>query len=156
MGQPGDPACIAEVQTDIALGRPIGDTYFYHDGVHRTTAMHRRLANGALAAIPEPDQDQDGIADGSDNCIAVANGPLAPDAGGNVQLNTDTDQFGNVCDCDFDQSGTCTIADFNIFLPDFFATTDSGLGTDMDGNGTVGIADFNLFLPGFQAGAPGP
>ena len=72
------------------------------------------------------------------------------------QRDTDDDGFGNVCDCDFDNNGTCTITDFNVFLPDFTSATDSGTGTDMDGDGSVGIADFNLFLPGFQAGAPGP
>jgi len=51
---PGDPACIAEVQTDIALGRPVGDTYYSHDVDHTTTAVHRLVADGVLDAIPEP------------------------------------------------------------------------------------------------------
>lgn len=93
------------------------------------------------------DSDADGVPDDSDNCTAVAN-PL--------QIDTDTDPFGNACDCDFNQDDACSISDFNIFLPDFLSSTDSGVGTDMDGDGAVGIRDFNLFLPGFQAGAPGP
>jgi hypothetical protein len=93
------------------------------------------------------DSDGDGIADSSDNCIDVQNGG---------QLDTDGDDYGNACDCDFDQSLTCSIDDFNVYLPDFASATDSGVGTDMDGSGAVGIADFNLFLPGFAAGEPGP
>jgi hypothetical protein len=89
------------------------------------------------------DQDADGIPDAEDNCTQVQNGPLA---GPNIQIDTDGDDYGNACDCDFDQSLTCGIADFNLFLPDFQSTVDSGVGTDMDSSGTVGIDDFNLFL----------
>jgi len=99
------------------------------------------------------DQESDGVGDACDNCTVLANGPAA---GPNNQLDTDGDAIGNVCDCDFDNDGFCTIADFNLFLPDFQNTVDSGIGSDMDGSGAVGIADFNLFLPGFQAGEPGP
>jgi hypothetical protein len=55
-------------------------------------------------------------------------------------------------------NGDCVvnIADFILFLPDFQATVDSGVGTDMDCSSSVGIDDFNLFLPGFVAGEPGP
>jgi hypothetical protein len=102
------------------------------------------------------DTDGDGIPDTSDNCIDVANGPLLPDAGGHSQLDTDGDGYGNACDCDFDQSGACNIADFSIFRVDFWATWDSGVGTDMDGSGRVGIGDFSLFRDGFWATVPGP
>jgi hypothetical protein len=100
-----------------------------------------------LPPLAGADSDSDGIPDSGDNCTHVSN------AG---QLDTDGDQFGNACDCDFDQSGTCGIQDFNLFLPDFMSTADSGTGTDMDSSGGVGIADFNLFLPGFSQGTPGP
>lgn len=100
-----------------------------------------------LPPLAGADSDGDSVPDSGDNCTDVAN------AG---QLDTDGDLFGNACDCDFDQSGTCGIQDFNLFLPDFMSTVDSGTGTDMDSSGGVGISDFNLFLPGFSQGTPGP
>jgi ELWxxDGT repeat protein len=130
--------------------------------VSGSTIFFSALDNGngrelwAVPAPPAPDGDSDGLPNGQDNCIAVANGPMVPDAGGNSQLDTDGDFYGNACDCDFNNDGTCGIQDFNLFLPDFTGGTDSGIGTDQDGDGSVGIADFNLFLPGFQAGKPGP
>ncbi len=99
------------------------------------------------------DTDGDGFPDYCDNCRTVAN-PSQRNAG--PALDPANEPFGNACDCDFDDDGFCSIQDFNLFLPDFQAGQDSGLGTDMDGDGGVGIGDFNRFLPGFQAGAPGP
>ncbi len=93
------------------------------------------------------DSDGDGIPDASDNCIEAEN------AG---QLDTDGDDYGNACDCDFDQNLACSIADFSIFREDYIATADRGVGTDMDGNGAVSIADFSLFRTGYVAGVPGP
>ncbi len=72
------------------------------------------------------DSDGDGIPDASDNCIEEENAS---------QLDTDGDDYGNACDCDFDQNLACNIADFSIFREDYIATVDSGVGTDMDGNG---------------------
>jgi hypothetical protein len=102
------------------------------------------------------DRDGDGVLDAGDNCSEVANGTLVPDAGGNSQLDTDGDGYGNACDCDFDQNLSCNIADFSIFRVDFGDSWDSGVGTDMDGSGRVEIGDFSLFRSGFSAMAPGP
>ena len=93
------------------------------------------------------DSDGDGIPDASDNCIEEENAS---------QLDTDGDDYGNACDCDFDQNLACSIADFSIFREDYIATADRGVGTDMDGNGAVSIADFSLFRTGYVAGVPGP
>ena len=93
------------------------------------------------------DSDGDGIPDASDNCIEEENAS---------QLDTDGDDYGNACDCDFDQNLACSIADFSIFREDYIATADRGVGTDMDGNGAVSIADFCLFRSGYVAGVPGP
>ena len=93
------------------------------------------------------DWDGDGISDASDNCIEAEN---------SSQLDSDGDDYGNACDCDFDQTLACNIADFSIFREDYVATVDRGVGTDMDGNGAVSIADFSLFRDGYVAGEPGP
>ena len=144
----------------IGLGHPTsGPGVVMFTGPGCCDRINRRLSPDDIAGArsvygPSPtDADGDAVDDADDDCTLVANGP---GGGPNDQLDTDADGFGNVCDCDFDQSGDCTIADFNLFLPDFIAGLDAGAGTDMDGDGVVGIADFNLFLPGFVSGAPGP
>ena len=73
-----------------------------------------------------------------------------------MQLDLDNDNFGNACDCDFNQDVRCDINDFSIFVVDFQVGTDSGVGTDMNGDGAVGIEDYSLFLAGFTLGVPGP
>jgi hypothetical protein len=93
------------------------------------------------------DADDDLVEDGLDNCVQVSNPG---------QIDTDGDDYGNACDCDFDQNGQCNAADFSIFLEDYIAAVDRGVGTDMDCNGAVSIADFSLFRDGYVAGAPGP
>ncbi len=105
---------------------------------------------------PQVDTDSDGAGDACDNCTQVDNGPVVPDAGGNVQRDTNGDGFGNVCDCDLNNNGVCNIDDFTIFLADFATGVDAGAGTDMNGTGVVNIDDFVLFLPGFSSGLPGP
>ena len=109
-----------------------------------------------LCLAGEPDLDEDGVGDFRDNCVEVVNGPLLRDAGGNSQLDTDGDDYGNVCDCDFDQGGEGNIEDFNIFLPDFVSGTDSGVGTDMDGNGLVGIDQLQPVPALLRRWGPGP
>jgi hypothetical protein len=112
-----------------------------------SSAFAVRVSSRAGWLLPLLDSDGDGVADSADNCTEMPNP---------AQADTDDDGFGNACDCDFDQLGTCNIGDFSIFVADFIAGQDAGTGTDMDGGGTVNIGDFQLFVPGFQAGAPGP
>ncbi len=127
-----------------------GDSAFFNIEQFTDTpssAYAVRLSSRASWLLPLLDSDGDGIPDNTDNCTATLNAS---------QLDTDGDGYGNVCDCDFDQSGFCNIGDFNVFLPDFLSGHDTGTGTDMDGSGTVNIGDFNFFLPGFLGGHPGP
>ena len=74
------------------------------------------------------DADCDGVPDVSDNCIDEANGPLIPDAGGNVQLDVDVDGFGNACDGDFNQDDFVGGPDFTVFLGCFNKAVALGTG----------------------------
>jgi hypothetical protein len=53
-----------------------------------------------------PDFDLDGIGNVIDNCSEAVN-PMQDD--------TDADDCGNLCDCDYDQDGTCGFGDFGWF-----------------------------------------
>jgi PKD repeat protein len=99
------------------------------------------------------DQDGDGTPDNLDNCILVANGPLIPDAGGNSQLDTDGDGYGNICDADLNQDLETDLSDFSLFRIAFSTTQDPD--ADFDGSGVVDLSDFSLFRVMFQS-APGP
>ena len=129
--QPSAPACSDGIDND-------------GDGLVDLADPDCTDANDPLEA---PDADDDLVEDDLDNCVQVSN-PL--------QEDTDGDDYGNACDCDFDQNLACNIADFSIFREDYIATVDRGVGTDMDGNGAVSIADFSLFRTGYVAAVPGP
>ena len=109
------------------------------------------------------DFDGDGVDDFIDNCVDVANGPLLPDAGGNIQRDTDLDGYGNVCDADLnnlDGLTTVNLSDYSAFRSVFgdpapgppFTMADHA---DFNGNGTVNLSDYSLFRRSF-GGAPGP
>jgi len=94
------------------------------------------------------DLDGDGILDNLDNCL------LKPNP---AQTDTDGDSCGNVCDCDFNQDGRCTIADFGRFAI-CFGQLNCALVQCVepisDAN-VVNVADFGCFAAGF-GGIPGP
>jgi hypothetical protein len=104
-----------------------------------------------MAADPDQsdpnDADGDGWLDGEDNCSIDANAD---------QRDTDSDGFGNLCDCDYDNDGVCDGLDLTTFGESFgkavpFANSE----TDMDGSGVVDGNDFLLFGVGWGA-LPGP
>jgi hypothetical protein len=49
------------------------------------------------------DNDSDGILEGADNCDVIYNP---------TQTDCDSDGFGNICDCDYDNNGLCDGTDF--------------------------------------------
>ena len=98
---------------------------------------------GSVVAPPPVDTDGDGVADNADNCKLVANAN---------QRNTDGDNFGNICDPDFNQN--------NLVDPTDFSRLKSKLGTpsaleDLNGNGIVDPTDFSI-LKSYLGKAPGP
>ena len=102
------------------------------------------LGVGCLA-----DSDGDGVCDDVDNCTLVSNPS---------QLDTDADNIGNMCDCDFNQDNFCGGPDFTLFIGCFNKATGSNpvcKAADMNGDGFVGGPDFSLFIGGFN-GPPGP
>jgi hypothetical protein len=110
------------------------------------------------------DTDADGMDDALDNCTLVANGPDLPDAGGNSQLDTDGDGFGNICDADLvntDGLFTVNLSDFSAFRSVFgqpapgvapFTMADHA---DFNGDGVVNLSEFSIFRAYF-GGPPGP
>jgi len=75
------------------------------------------------------DSDGDGIDDGVDNCVELANAR---------QFDSDQDGFGNRCDVDFDQSGEANGRDVRHFMK---ALRESNPAADIDENGIVDFRD---------------
>ena len=105
---------------------------------------------GNVAGIA--DTDGDGVVDNVDNCILVPNGTLLPDAGGNSQLDTDDDGYGNICDPDFDNNETVDLADLEYLQSAFFGSDPL---TDLDGDGKTDFSDMTI-LKSMLFGSPGP
>ncbi|MEA2080958.1 MAG: hypothetical protein U9P00_14105 [Pseudomonadota bacterium] len=98
------------------------------------------------------DTDSDGVFDNQDNCTLVPNGPLILDVGGNSQLDTNGDGYGNICDGDLDGDLAVGFSDLSLF-GNVFQTTDPD--ADFDGDGTVGFSDLTIFGDSFLQ-PPGP
>ena len=104
------------------------------------------------------DRDSDGVQDISDNCILVPNGPLIPDAGGNVQWDTDGDGYGNMCDGDLNDDGNTNTLDLNLYkLAHRTSPGDANYDVDADfnGDGTINTLDLNIYK-GLHRKPPGP
>jgi len=90
-----------------------------------------------------PDTDLDGVEDAFDNCVDDAN----PE-----QKDLDHDACGDRCDCDYDNNGACTPADFNTFAGTYLLGEGSpGYNplADCDCNGAITPADFACFAAGY-------
>lgn len=100
-----------------------------------------------IAAVPytayAADSDGDGINDFIDNCSQISNA---------LQIDADSDGFGNRCDPDLDNSGVVNFADVALFSGLFLSTDPVA---DFDSNGAVNFGDFSL-LAAFFLSPPGP
>jgi hypothetical protein len=139
------PGCNDNRNTYRNIGRVevLGTTVFDEDMSHYCNVM---------------DSDNDGISDDQDNCILIPNGPLAPDAGGNSQLDTDGDGYGNLCDGDLNNNGDTNTLDLNLYkLAHRTSPGDANYDVDADfnGDGTINTLDLNIYK-GLHRLPPGP
>ena len=94
-----------------------------------------------------PDLDGDGVGDVIDNCSEFANP---------AQDDTDGDDCGNLCDADYDQSGSVGFPDFGLF-GQAYGTADASRKLTEPVQSNVGFPDFGRFgqLYGSPAGPSG-
>ncbi len=115
----------------------------------RCTLVALLFTAGLGVPVLAADGDGDGVDDGVDNCLDVAN----PD-----QIDSDGDGCGNACDADYDQSGMVDADDFQHFRSVMGrkagdANFDSN--ADHDDDGRIGNTDF-VFFRGSMNREPGP
>jgi hypothetical protein len=87
---------------------------------------------GVISDDPALDSDADAVPDFYDNCAGTAN----PD-----QRDTDSDGYGNACDCDLSNDGAVNQTDFMQFRS--YWGTDEVLA-DFNEDGAVNQADFMI------------
>ena len=87
--------------------------------------------------------DGDGVPDELDNCTVQPNW---------CQRDTDSDNYGNYCDPDFDNNLIVSASDLAYLKSVFFTDDPDG---DLNGDGTVGAADLAILKQYFFK-PPGP
>ncbi|MEM7084222.1 MAG: RHS repeat-associated core domain-containing protein [Pseudomonadota bacterium] len=113
---------------------------------------------GVPIAVVGVDSDGDGLLDTEDNCTLFANGPDQTDAGGNIQLDSDQDGFGNGCDADFNNDQIVNVVDLGMLRKHFLEPVTDGSGNaqfDLNGDGVINVQDLGLLRANFFS-APGP
>ncbi len=123
---------------------PTNEGQLCDDGIDCT--FDETCTSGACSGTLE-DCDGDGVCDGDDNCLSVAN-PL--------QENADEDGFGDACDqiFDFDHDGDIDLDDLGEFADcvsgaGFNATLNCQDAFDNDGDGDVDLFDWAVFQTAF-------
>ncbi len=119
----------------------------YSDGdgwpVAGTAQATRAGATDVVFIEIDIDMDDDGVLDGSDNCLEAANP---------VQRDSDGDDYGNLCDPDLNNDGVVNFVDLQLFRDRFFG---GDADADLDGDGTVNFADLQIARQ-YLFGVPGP
>lgn len=112
-------------------------------------AFSLSTGNGSLAStlslsLKAADTDDDGVQDGADNCVLVANPS---------QLDTDGDGIGNACDTDLNGDCITNVIDLGLIRQQFFVTGPNS--ADFNGDGVVNVIDLGIMRAGFFQ-TPGP
>jgi hypothetical protein len=115
-------------------------------GAYPTVTGGRLNVHKAVEAIVNWDTDGDGVKDTLDNCWDAVNF---------FQNDTDSDGCGNLCDADYDNSGTVAFGDFGEFLQAFGTTDEEKCHAESIAGCTVGFRDFG-FIVGHFGATPGP
>ena len=92
------------------------------------------------------DFDGDGIEDALDNCSERANP---------AQDDTDEDFCGNLCDADYDNSGTVGYPDYGEYALAFASDDEEKCHFEPIPSCIVSLDDFGFFVAAFE-GVPGP
>jgi len=106
----------------------------------------------------QPDTDGDRIVDSLDNCTLVANGPNDTATAGPSQNDTDLDDYGNMCDADFNNNEVVDSNDASVLFAQFGKnSSDPAFNphVDMNGNGVIDSNDASRLFSTFGS-APGP
>jgi hypothetical protein len=110
------------------------------------------LSFGSFAGSA-PDADGDGVPDDYDNCVNVANGPLASTGNCDAQEDYNTNGYGQVCDADLNEDGGVGLDDMGVLLN----ALGSGAGNtaDLNCDNGVGLDDMGTLLNALGS-QPGP
>ena len=103
-----------------------------------------------LCAVPASaaDFDGDGVEDALDNCSEVPNP---------YQVDTDSDDCGNVCDADYDNSGVAGHPDWFEFILAFGTVDPEKCHFEPISAGCIpGLSDFNFWIANGFESVPGP
>jgi hypothetical protein len=106
------------------------------------------LLLGGMPALagPSSDFDTDGVNDQLDNCSTAINPG---------QDDTDGDDCGNLCDADYDNSGTVGFPDFGEFNAAFSTGDEEKCHEEPISGCIVGFPAFGFFAANFSS-TPGP
>ncbi len=106
------------------------------------------LLNVAFEPDVQPDSDQDGVPDSSDNCTQIANP---------TQCDSNGDGFGNRCDADLNNNSFTNAQDYVLFRAELGqpSVAPTYNPADFNCNGFVNAQDYVLFR-GLLGSPPGP
>lgn len=114
-----------------------------HPSTGATDAVYALVATGGTVPPVNSDTDGDGVDDGQDNCLLVANA---------AQRDVDNDGIGSLCDADFSNDCMIDFIDLGEMKSVFFSGDPN---VDMNGDGLVDFIDLGLLKQSFF-GSPGP